>query len=155
MFSNQVHLPQPVLKLHRIRGNVFPAYFNDVLSWPQVRCVIYWMVFKAQCSHSTVFHSTVHTSPYSAAQCSVCWSSFEMCVFPLYLSFEWSYDPDGTTALCMELSQEVSDGVCGKHTPGLHTSAHTYPYRWLGACCVQTHSSLSSCLYPNSIGFYK
>ena len=107
-----------------------PSVFErvSVLSWPHVRCVIYWMVFKAQCSHSTAFHSTVHTSPYSAAQYTVCWSSFEMCVFPLYLSFEWSYDPDGTTALCVELSQEVSDGVWGKHTPGLHTSAHTYPY---------------------------
>lgn len=51
-----------------------------------------------------------------------------MYVFPMYMSFEWSYDPDGTTALCMELSQEVSDGVCRKHIPGLHTSAHTYTY---------------------------
>lgn len=136
MFGNQVHLPQPVLKLHTITGNIFPAYFNDSMSaclsvcvcvcvpvcvwplkWPHVRHVIYWMFLRHNVFIQLHFIQPYNKTLQSRQQYSrVFWNSFEMCVFPLYLSFQLSYDPDGTTVLCRKLSQKVSDGVRGKHT---------------------------------------
>lgn len=129
MFSNQVNLAQPVLKLHRITGNILPAHFNDHQSTHLSMCVRVCLCvsvhFHGQMSdlldvflRHNVFIQLHFIQPYSKSlqsrqQYSPVYfgPAFEMCIFPLYLSFQLSYNPDGTTVLCTELSEKVSDGV--------------------------------------------
>lgn len=70
--------------------------------------------------------------PYSREVKSVLEQVWKVCVcmFRMYLPFQLSYDSDGTTVLCMELSQKVSDGVWGTRTSAAPMKVQT----WLYAC---------------------
>lgn len=98
--------------------------------------IIYWLFFKST-MYPFRYISLERTvrSLQTEAQCSRFYTSLEMCVFPLDLSFQLSYDCDGTTLLCMELSQEVSDRVEAKHTSGF---THQ---------CTHLHSHVAVCMW--------
>lgn len=74
---------------------------------------VFFVFLKAQCFHSTTFHSAMRLLIVKTGQ-YVLDGLGNACAFPLRSSVRLSYGPDGTAVLCVELSQTVSDGVWAK-----------------------------------------